>query len=359
MAGLPWLKVYSDLPRDPRSLILGDILGDPRGWTYVVQFRMYLADKAPTGRLSGTFAAAAFERCAGWAGDKGALLQAMRDAGFIRVGPARDGEGTEIEDLDWAREQGAHVAKVERDAKKPRGNAPNVVSPSRDDGGTSAGPAPTPRGKSREMRVESREERKDLPPSAGASAGNGQGELLPDVPPTPPTKPAKKAKEAKKPEAQGDPRHNPLIASLTAEGWPFDGGKDAAHVKALLALADQQEATRGEMAGLEVLRRARIAWGQFPGFNSARTLGDFRAHWGRFAETERRGVGAQVPDGLRPSAPDSCRGCGAAGQGGMVGEPEVWLGYECGCLPAFTEAQSRGLHFTKAAEWAAARKRAA
>lgn len=158
MAGLPWLKVYSDLPRDPRSLILGDILGDPRAWTYVVQFRMYLADKAPVGRLSGQFAPAAFERCAGWAGEKGALLQAMRDAGFVRVGPARDGEGTEIEDLDWAREQGAHVAKVERDAKKPRGNSHTVVSPSRDIGGTEAGPSPVPRGESRELRVENKEE---------------------------------------------------------------------------------------------------------------------------------------------------------------------------------------------------------
>jgi len=187
MAGLPWLKVYTDLPRDPRSLVLGDMLGDLRAWTYVVQFRMYLADNAPSGRLSGLYAEVAFERCAGWTGERGRLFKAMRDAGFVRAGPARDGEGTEIEDVDWAAQQGAHVAKVERDAKKPRGNAPNVVSPSRDISGTDAGPAPTPRGESRELRVESREERKDLPPSAVAAAGNGQGELLPDVQPTPPT----------------------------------------------------------------------------------------------------------------------------------------------------------------------------
>jgi hypothetical protein len=41
--------------------------------------------------------------------------------------------------------------------------------------------------------------------------------------------------------------------------------------------------------------------------------------------------------------------------GGTVGEPVIWLGYACGCLGAFTEAIHQGLHFTKAAEWAAQR----
>lgn len=169
MAGLPWLKVYTDLPRDHRSLVLGDMLGDPRAWTYVIQFRMYLAETAPTGRLSGPYAEVAFERCAGWTGERGRLLKAMRDAGFVRDGPARDGEGTEIEDVDWAKEQGAHIAKFERDAKKPSGNVRNVAGPARDIGGTSAGPAQTPSGESRDERVESREDlsASQRPASAG------------------------------------------------------------------------------------------------------------------------------------------------------------------------------------------------
>jgi hypothetical protein len=60
----------------------------------------------------------------------------------------------EIEDLDWAREQGAHVAKFQRDAKKPDGRSHKVVDPSRDDEGSSAAPAELPRGESRELRVE-------------------------------------------------------------------------------------------------------------------------------------------------------------------------------------------------------------
>lgn len=103
---------------------------------------------------------------------------------------------------------------------------------------------------------------------------------LPGIAPAQPVlgKPAKKAKEAKPP----DPRHAPLVKALTDAGWPFDGGKDAACVKALLALADQQEATRGDLAGVEVLRRARIAWDQFPDFYSARTLSGLRSKWGEF-----------------------------------------------------------------------------
>lgn len=158
MAGLPWFKQQVDLRRDPRSLVLGEILGDPRAWTYVVEMRMYLAENAPTGCVSGLHAEVAFERGSGWTGERGRLLSALRDSGFVRAGPARDGIGTEIEDLDWLREQGAHVAKFERDAKKPRGNTHKVVSPSRDIGGTLKGPARTPRWESRELRVESREE---------------------------------------------------------------------------------------------------------------------------------------------------------------------------------------------------------
>jgi len=198
----------------------------------------------------------------------------------------------------------------------------------------------------------------DLPPSASASAAPGQGSLLPEVPPTPAAKPAKKAKEAKKPDAPTDPRHADLVAKLTAEGWPFDGGKDAANVKALLGLADQQEATRGELAGMEVLRRARIAWAQFPSFHSARTLSGLRTKWGEFATPEHED-GGRVSDGMRPTAPDACAGCGSPGEGASVGEPEVFLGYGCGCMSAWGTAQNQGLHFTKAAEWAAKRKRAA
>lgn len=107
----------------------------------------------------------------------------------------------------------------------------------------------------------------------------------------------------RKEPAPTDPRHAPLVKALVEEiGFPFDGGKDAQNVKALLALADQQPATSGDAAPAEILRRARIARGQH-GFNSARTLGDFRAHWGRFEAPEQHRAGPAPPsDFSRPPA---------------------------------------------------------
>jgi hypothetical protein len=115
---------------------------------------MYLAENAPTGCVSGLHADIAFERGSGWTGERGRLLNALRDAGFVRAAPAREGGGMEIEDIDWAREQGAHVAKFQRDAKKPDGRSHKVVNPSRECGGSSAAPVELPRGESREKRVE-------------------------------------------------------------------------------------------------------------------------------------------------------------------------------------------------------------
>lgn len=220
-----------------------------------------------------------------------------------------------------------------------------------------SGSPPEPVRKTQTQTQTQKEEGEDIPPPSSA-ASEGGVEVAPGVWQFT-LKPKEQPRRVRtsKPEKPTDPRHAPLVKALVEEvGFPFDGPKDAAHVKGLLALADQQEATRGELAPAEVMRRARIAWGQFPGFNSARTLGDFRSHWGRFAEATTRSTGP--PDGLAAVPPDACAGCGSRGQGGSVGEPEVWLVYECGCLPAFTEAQSKGLHFTKAAEWAAKRRAA-
>jgi len=138
-------------------------------------------------------------------------------------------------------------------------------------------------------------------------------DLFPEVAVASPV-PAKTPKEPKKREPTGDPRHAPLVKALTDAGWPFDGPKDAAQVKALLALADQQEATRGDVAGVEVLRRARIAWSQFPSFHSARTLSGLRSKWGEFAtpdegrsqgppDVRRGGVRAELMDHTKPQEP--------------------------------------------------------
>ena len=121
------------------------------------------------------------------------------------------------------------------------------------------------------------------PPSASPSA-----EALVLTPAAPGKKPRKEPKEP-------DTRHQPLVKALVGSGFPFDGGKDAAHVTALLALADQRPETAGEAAPAEVLRRASIGWTQFPAYHSARTLSALRSKWGDLGERAATGRGPAPP----------------------------------------------------------------
>jgi hypothetical protein len=354
MAGLPWFKQAVDLRRDPRSLILGDILGDERAWTYVVEMRMYLAENAPTGCVSGVHADVALERGSGWRGVRGALLSAMREAGFIRTAPAREGDGTEVEDLDWQREQGAHVAKFQRDAQKPDGRAHKVVNPSRDIGGSIAAPERLPRGESRELRVE-----KEASASQEPLPVPAQGSLL-----APEPKVAKRSRAKAAPRLKADkptdPRHATLSKALVEEiGYPFHGGKDAAAITGLLAVADQQPATRGDAAVPEVLRRAQLAWAQRPSFYSAGSITALLSKWGDLEVPANGGRSRTGPDpngGVGRTGAAECAGCGEMRMGGTVGSPLVWLGYECGCQGAFSSAMDDGLDYREATEWAKERR---
>lgn len=119
-------------------------------------------------------------------------------------------------------------------------------------------------------------------PDAPASAGQSPLPGLGDEPFTPPAKQRRK-RATKKPDPDTDPRHHPLKLALVAAGWPFDGGRDADNLKAIIAIADQQEATTGSKAHAEILRRASVAWSA-PGFDCARSLTEFRNKWARYAE---------------------------------------------------------------------------
>lgn len=103
-------------------------------------------------------------------------------------------------------------------------------------------------------------------------------------------------KQGRKPKAKrtptGDQRHAPLVEALVkahaeVKGAPyaFDGGKDARFVTELLAFADQDEATRGDAAGLEVLRRWRIAL-SWNGFRDCASLADLKRNWNAYARPQ-------------------------------------------------------------------------
>lgn len=90
-----------------------------------------------------------------------------------------------------------------------------------------------------------------------------------------------------------DPRHAPLVASLTeiaqaaVPGWRFRGGRDAKHVTQLLAL--------GEPAEVEARWRRALARDSYP---RVRTLSELVQHWNHFAtDSPLKATGTDVTRG--------------------------------------------------------------
>lgn len=167
--GMPWIRAYTSIRTDPRSLILGRLLSDSHAYTRILDLRLWLADNAPDGVVRGPHAEVVVEEAVGWRGEPGAFANAARDSGFLRANPARDSDGISLVDEDWAAEQAAHLAKLERDRSKPDGRRKSRAAPVRDSSG-----------ESRELRVEKKEETSsavaDAPPAA-------ELELVPVEPP--------------------------------------------------------------------------------------------------------------------------------------------------------------------------------
>lgn len=210
----------------------------------------------PDGWVAGDAAGRRIEAAAQWTGERGRLLEALTDAGQVRV---EDG-GIRVLHLEPYAKAWEQNAKSKERMRSLRERSANTGA--------------------RTAKFDGQTQTQTQTQKAGAE------DLFPAVASAPQV-PRASRKSRTSPDKPTDPRHAPLVKALVEEiGFPFDGGKDGAHVKALLALADQQEATRGGSAGLEVLRRARIAWSQFPGFHSARTLSGLRSKWGEFAQAD-------------------------------------------------------------------------
>lgn len=292
MAGLPWIRAYTSIRTDPRSLVLGRLLGDSHAYARILDLRLWLADNSPSGIISGQHAAIVVEEAVGWRGPPGAFAQAAIDAGFLRNVPARDSEGSGIEDADWVDEQSAHIAKVVRDNNKPDGRKKSRTNPVRLHTESRAAPLRDSSGENRELRVESREEA-SFPPTP--VVGERQPAFVltpaePDKPPEPRRARAVAAKTAREPT--GDSRHAVLVkllveadAEVTGKPYGFRGGRDAKAVTECLALADQDPVTAGELAGAEVLRRWRIGR-RWVGFPACGSLSDLATHWNAFVRPQ-------------------------------------------------------------------------
>lgn len=101
---LPWIKVYGDLPTHRKSVTLAALLNEPRAWTHVVELWLWVSRHAPEGDL-GKMPDAAVAHVAGWRGDAGAFVNALRTAGFL--------DETRIH--GWYEHNGAHFRKQAAD----------------------------------------------------------------------------------------------------------------------------------------------------------------------------------------------------------------------------------------------------
>jgi hypothetical protein len=130
------------------------------------------------------------------------------------------------------------------------------------------------------------EKRGDLPPPA--SAGRNELRLEPQE------APRHARKRQPKTEKPTDPRHTSLVQLLVTAcqetaGYPyrFNGGVDAAAVRDLLASADQDAATRGDAAPVEVVRRWKIGlrWRWANGEAPVQDLPSLQRRWNSCAST--------------------------------------------------------------------------
>lgn len=97
---MPWMKLAIALPRHPKSVTLGAMLGSARAWTHVVELWLWAAEVRPDGDLSDCDDVV-LARCAGWLDDAGRFVEALVAAGFLDAGKRL---------VRWAEHQAARVA---------------------------------------------------------------------------------------------------------------------------------------------------------------------------------------------------------------------------------------------------------
>ena len=256
MSALPWIKLYTELPTHRKSVLLAVETGDRRAWTYVAHLMLWAGKNAGDGHIRGANAAGLIEMAVEWTGAPGKLVAGMVTAGFLE----QTEDGYRIH--DWATEQGAHVAKMERDRKKPDGKR-SRAAPARETGGSSENPARDVGG--------IREGASPL--STLSSSQEGCGEEPPK------SKPAWLTASPVKP---GLP--DALDAAFReAKGAEYE--RSYADENALGRLLAQGERSNPQDPAAEVLRRWRIALA-WVGYPSCSTWLELSKLWNHFAKAQ-------------------------------------------------------------------------
>lgn len=101
---LPWIKLFSSLPRHPKALALDEVTGRRRAWTHMIDLWTWAAEYAPSGDLSDV-SDRVIARAAGWSGNPSKFVTAIVTVGFLD-----DGRRLHA----WDEHQAAHVERAER-----------------------------------------------------------------------------------------------------------------------------------------------------------------------------------------------------------------------------------------------------
>lgn len=267
MAGLPWIELGVDLPRNRKSVRLRLRLGEERAWAYMVQLWCWCAENLQAGTISGPDAGAVLEDAAGWQGEPGKLLEASIFAGFI------DQDGETLTVHGWEERAAAHLAKLERDRDRSKARYERL----RGKFGPKVAPPPAASVDSPQIL---REDSAGIFGNSNPNPNPNQKQLPVAQAASPPAAPADPPRALReKPQLGANPRHAPLVAQLAdvfreARGveYGFQGGKDGRAVATLLLLGPDQEILTRWKRALKLER--------FPGCSSIAELAQRWNHLG-------------------------------------------------------------------------------
>lgn len=295
---LPFMQLESDLVAHGASTVARLArCSVPQALGHIALLRAWAVSRAtdeapPDGLVEGDPAERLVEAAAGWEGEKGALLQALLDAGQV----AREETGLRVLHLN------PYVTAWERNAK-----AKARMANARE---RSANKAVTYGERSAKFGGQTQTQTQATTSYASAVAVSGDVDESPDATDhahslaqslllAVEVEPEKPKRAPKAPAApKGDARHHPLFRAMDAayaevlpgEKWDTSGnmgGREAKAISALLAKADATPETSGEKAPAEVLRRWRNALGDhFSRVRYAHVLVD---RWGAYATARSAG----------------------------------------------------------------------
>lgn len=135
MAGLPWIKLYRDLPGHEKSRKLAKFTGNLRAWTHVVELWLWAASNQADGDMSYT-PDAAIGIAAGWYDKPERFAAALREAGFLDPDGMLHG---------WEEEQASHAERLRKDRdRKAKSRGPPDDGSAGQSTGTSIGHTDTP-----------------------------------------------------------------------------------------------------------------------------------------------------------------------------------------------------------------------